>query len=158
MSILNLDLGTKTGWAVIRSCGEILWGTQSFQPGRYEGGGMRYLRFAQWLDEMYSISKIEAIHFEEVRRHIGTDAAHVYGGFLSHVSAWAEGKSIPYLGVPVQTIKKFATGKGNAKKEMVIQAVRDRGYTVHNDNEADAVALALYIKNKMVMNGNRAAA
>ncbi len=37
--------------------------------------------------------KIEAVYFEEVRRHLGTDASHCYGGFLAHLSSWCEGKS-----------------------------------------------------------------
>jgi Holliday junction resolvasome RuvABC endonuclease subunit len=79
-----------------------------------------------------------------VRRHAGTDAAHVYGGLLATLSAWAEQRSIPYAGVPVGTIKRYATGKGNAGKEAVICAMRQRGYTSADDNEADALALLLW--------------
>lgn len=79
-TVLALDLGTVTGWA-LQHGGLITSGTQSFKPGRYEGGGMRYLRFARWLNEvLVSVGGLEAVYFEEVRRHVGTDAAHVYGG------------------------------------------------------------------------------
>lgn len=146
MRTLALDLGTKTGWASIGSDGGILYGSALFQPGKFDGGGMRFLRFSRWIEDMHDACKMERIYFEAVRRHIGVDAAHVYGGFLSHLTAWAENKQIPYLGVPVQTIKKFITGKGNANKDEVIAAVKNRGFPVQNDNEADAVALALYVK------------
>ena len=58
---------------------------------------MRYLRFERWLDETRKIAGgIDAVYFEEVRRHIGTDAAHVFGGFLATLTAWCEAHSIPY--------------------------------------------------------------
>ncbi|MEO0035188.1 MAG: hypothetical protein RLZZ501_1211, partial [Pseudomonadota bacterium] len=79
--------------------------------------------------------------FEEVRRHLGTDAAHVYGGLMGVLTAWAEVRGVPYQGVTVQHIKKHATGKGNADKAAVIEAMRARGYTPADDNEADALAL-----------------
>ena len=50
-SILALDLGTVTGWALQQRDGTKTSGTQSFKPQRYEGGGMRYLRFKRWLNE-----------------------------------------------------------------------------------------------------------
>ena len=79
-----------------------------------------------------------------MRRHAGTAAAHVYGGFLAHLTAWCEAAAIPYQGVPVGTIKRFATGKGNAGKEAVIAAMRARGFAPADDNEADALALLLW--------------
>ena len=140
-TILALDLGTATGWA-LRHNGVITSGTQSFKPQRYEGGGMRYLRFARWLNEvLVSVGSIDALYFEEVRRHVGTDAAHVYGGLLAHLTAWCESQDIPYQGVPVGTIKKHATGKGNASKEQMLEAMRAKGYAPADDNEADALAL-----------------
>ena len=67
---------------------------------------MRYLRFAHALDDMKSVmGKIDVVYFEEVRRHLGTDAAHVYGGFLAMLSAWCEKHSIPYQGVPVVPLR-----------------------------------------------------
>src|SRR5690606_19315061 len=76
-----------------------------------------------------------------VRRHVGVDAAHAYGGFMAHLTAWCEHHQIPYRGVPVGTIKKHATGKGNAGKDAVIAAVRAWSFDPVDDNEADALAL-----------------
>lgn len=84
---------------------------------------------------------IDAVYFEEVRRHVGVDAAHAYGGFMAHLTAWCEHHQIPYQGVPVGTIKKHATGKGNASKDAMIAAARERGLDPQDDNEADALAL-----------------
>ncbi|MDK9720410.1 MAG: hypothetical protein OEL53_04415 [Rhodospirillales bacterium] len=142
---LALDLGTTTGWAMRLADGIIVSGTVAFKPGRYEGGGIRFLRFHSWLEEMLrQAPALSAVYFEEVRQHAGTDAAHIYGGFLAHLSAWCEQKRIPYQGVPVATIKRHVTGKGNADKKAVIDSVKSRGFNPADDNEADAIALLLW--------------
>jgi hypothetical protein len=144
--ILALDLGSITGWALYSAERTIVSGTMSFRPSRYEGGGMRYLRFRSWLNELARrAGQIETVHFEEVRRHAGTDAAHVYGGFLAHLSSWCEAEMIGYQGVPVGTIKRFIAGKGNADKQAVMSAVRARGFSPADDNEADALAILLWV-------------
>lgn len=143
--VLALDLGTTVGWALQTGDQRIVSGTQSFRPGRFEGGGMRYLRFTDWLGEIATRAHgIGRVVFEEVRRHAGNDAAHVYGGFLGTLTAWCEEHEIPYQGVPVGTIKRFATGKGNADKAGMIAAVKARGFRPADDNEADAIALLLW--------------
>ena len=141
-TILALDLGTTTGWALRSSDGAITSGSASFRPQRFEGGGMRFLRFKRWLAELKDMAGgIHSLHFEEVRRHASTDAAHAYGGFLATLTAWCEHHQIPYQGVPVGTIKKHATGKGNAGKDLVIAAITALGHAPADDNEADALAL-----------------
>jgi len=154
--ILALDLGTTTGWALRSANGPVAHGFVSFKSQRFEGGGMRYLRFGRWLADMLALSGqqsgsqtgsqtnltgIGAVYFEEVRRHLGVDAAHVYGGLLATLTAWCEHHQIPYQGVPVGTIKRHATGKGNAGKAEVIAAMKALGHPVTDDNEADALAL-----------------
>ncbi|HZT24120.1 MAG TPA: hypothetical protein VFA57_00335 [Pseudolabrys sp.] len=140
--ILALDLGSRTGWAIRNASGAIVSGTNEFRPGRFEGAGMAFLRFGRWLDDIAAnAGPVAAIVFEEVRAHAGTLAAQVYGGFLAHLTAWCELNAVPYLGVPVATIKRHATGKGNAPKEAVIAAVKDRGHAPRDDNEADALAI-----------------
>ncbi|WP_264953815.1 crossover junction endodeoxyribonuclease RuvC [Wolbachia endosymbiont (group A) of Endotricha flammealis] len=147
MSILTLDLGKQTGWAILTD-GVIQSGSKNFHGSRFSGGGMHFLNFRRWLNEMRErFSDIEAVYFEEVRRHLGTDAAHCYGGFLAHLTAWCEENNIPYQGVPVKTIKRFITGKGNASKSEVIEAVRGKGFFPQDDNEADALALMFYVNN-----------
>mgnify|MGYP001101971081 CR=1 FL=1 len=151
MTLLALDLGTRLGWAVsFGKDGEgkpdVLHGTVEIKNGRYEGGGMRWLRFRKWLDGMAdNHGALEAVYFEEVRRHVGTDAAHLYGGFLAELTAWCEKRGIPYQGIPVGTIKKAATGKGNANKDQMIAAMQAKGFSPETDNDADALALLLCV-------------
>jgi len=88
--------------------------------------------------------RIAAVYFEEVRRHLSTDAAHVHGGLLATLTAWCEQRASAYHGVPVGTIKRHITGRGNADKAAVIEAVCARGYSPADDNEADAIAILLW--------------
>lgn len=149
-NILCLDLGTKTGWSMSSSTEsglEFEWGIQDFSTRRCDGAGMRYLKFRDWLHHMYDkFEPIHEIYFEEVSFSGWRNSASTYGGFLSTLTIWCENHQIPYQGVPVSTIKKYITGKGNADKKMVIEAVRNKGYNVQDDNEADAMALSLYTR------------
>ena len=145
MNALALDLGTRTGWAHADGNGMITSGVTEFRCDRWQGGGMRFLRFRAWLDEIHLLTGgLDHLFYEQVRRHAGTDASHLYGGWLAILSTWCEQRSIPYQGVPVGTLKRFATGKGNAGKEAVLAAMRARGFTPADDNEADALALLLW--------------
>lgn len=140
MSLLSLDLGTTTGYKVgTRKVAAS--GTWSLKPTRWEGGGMRFVKFRQALSELHEAFKITRVVYEEVHRHRGTDAAHVYGGLLAMLTAWCEENQIPYEGVGVGQIKKFWTGKGNADKAAMIAEAERRGFAPADDNEADAIAL-----------------
>jgi hypothetical protein len=136
-TILAVDLGTVTGWAIRNEFG-ITSGSANFKQDRFCGGGMRYLHFQRWLSQL---PKVDIVFFEEVRRHLGVDAAHAYGGFLSHLTSWCEIHQIPYQGIPVGTIKRFIAGKGNASKLEVIEVIKALGYRPIDDNEADALSL-----------------
>ena len=145
-AVLCLDLGTMTGFAIRFAGGAVMSGTREFRPRRFDGGGMRYLRFRGWLGEvLHSCRRLGAVFYEEVRAHAGTDAAHVHGGFLATLTAWCEEHGAAYEGVPVGTIKRHVTGKGNAPKAEVIKAVRALGYAPEDDNEADALALLRWV-------------
>ena len=153
MTILALDLGTQTGWALTSRDGSITSGSQSFKPQRFEGGGMRFLRFKRWLTDIKQCNDgIDQVVFEEVRRHVGVDAAHAYGGFMGQLTAWCEHHQIPYQGIPVGTIKKHATCKGNASKDEMVASVRARGHAPTDDNAAHAIAL-LYLAREMATEG-----
>ena len=142
-AIFTLDLGSKTGWALRRADGIIISGTMEFRPTRFEGGGMRFVRFDAWLDGIKLNANPSLVYFEEVRGHGrgGTDAQHIYGGFLGGLTKWCELNKIPYQGVPVGTIKKHATGNGNSGKPAMIAAMVAKGHKPVDDNEADALAI-----------------
>lgn len=147
MIILNLDLGTKMGFALSKNNKIVSSGTKNFQPTRFQSSDYRFILFRNFL-KSYDLVGLNQVFFEEVRKHIGVDAAHCYGGFKAVLTTYCQENNIPYSGVPVGTIKKSVCGNGSAKKDMVISAVRSLGYNPVDDNEADAIALALHsIKN-----------
>ena len=90
-AVLALDLGQKTGCAVRNTDGAVASGTVEFKPGRFEGGGMVYLRFRACLQEVdETAGGIGAVYFEEVHSHRGVAAARAYGGF--HAPAQPRGR------------------------------------------------------------------
>lgn len=45
MRILGIDPGTSCGWAILDDGGRVASGVWDLSPKRFEGGGMRYIRF-----------------------------------------------------------------------------------------------------------------
>ena len=104
---------------------------------------MVFLRFRAWLQEVdETAGGIGAVYFEEVRSHRGVAAAHAYGGFLAHLTAWAESNKIPYRGGAGRHHQAARDRERQCK-----QGGRDRarsralGFDPADDNEADALAL-----------------
>lgn len=151
MNILALDLGQNCGWAM-HTDGKIKSGVWDLKPSKFDSHGQRYLTFKRHLEVEIVIGGVEKIFFESVRRHIGTDAAHAYGGYMSHVQSVCLENDIPYEGVPVQTIKRHATGKGNGDKKQMVDAAIKRFKTIHiiDDNHADALHLLDYCLRNLV--------
>lgn len=143
MNILALDLGAQMGWAVARRDGSIHSGSESFAPKKHGGHGFRFLAFVQFLAQTkIDHGDIHAIYYEDVKRHAGTLAAHAFGGFLAMLQAWcARNGGIPMYGLGVGTIKKNWTGNGSAKKGLMIESARQRGFSPIDDNHADALAI-----------------
>ena len=145
-TILALDLGTNCGWAVWLN-GMVMFNTWHLKGPRYEADGMRYVRFTAHLEELRERAPMHRIVFEEVMNHKGTFAAHCYGGFLATMMAFAHAHSIPYRGVGVGTIKKHATGKGNATKDEMMEACANKLNIIPgDDNQADALWLLDYAR------------
>lgn len=140
MAILALDLATQTGWAY-ESCGLVTSGSEGFKLKKTDGPGIRFLKFRSWLRDQFEIVKPEKVVYEEVMRWSSGAAAKCYCGLLAILQTECESRGISYKGVHVGTIKKAATGKGNATKEQMIQAAKNAGYAPKDDNEADALHL-----------------
>jgi crossover junction endodeoxyribonuclease RuvC len=145
--ILGIDPGTHCGWAIIDSDGAFLTsGEWNLTGSRFDGAGMRYIRLHKHLADILDSLKVDLVAYEEVRRHIGTDAAHVYGAIVGLIQRECEARNIPYTGIPVGTVKKHATGKGSGKKEAMLGAARarwpDRTWSTKDNNEIDARFIA----------------
>lgn len=82
---------------------------------------------------------LEGYSFGQAR---GTSHMHAQGelGGVVRLALFEAGYRL--VDVPPATLKKFATGKGNAKKEEVLAAaIRRLGYPGSNHNESDALWL-----------------
>lgn len=142
--LLALDLGTKTGWALLRADGRVESGQQLFALKEGEGQGARYVKFRRWLVDMKKAHPdITELVYEQVMGHgaFQVISAHVFGGLLATLQAFGEHHGIPYRGIGVSTIKKQFAGHGKASKTDVIRQCEVMGYRPASDNEADAIAL-----------------
>ena len=146
MNILCLDLGQDCGWALHYN-GQIYSGVWKLKPSKFDSAGVKYLKFKRNIESEILCGDIKKIYYEAVRRHIGTDAAHAYGGYMAVLQAVCLENDIAYEGVPVQTIKKHATGKGNADKKSMIEGAIKKFKTINiiNDDHADALWLLDYV-------------
>ena len=148
MNILAIDPGTHCGYALMDTMTKTILasGVWELSIGRHEGGGMRFVRLRRYIADIIQ-SSADVVFYEEVKRHMGTDAAHIYGGIIAVITSECEGHAppIPYKGIPVGTIKRVATGKGNADKEKMMDAAAARWpeHKCKDDNEADARWLAV---------------
>lgn len=84
--------------------------------------------------------RVIAIEGYSMGSKFGREMAGELGGVL-RVALWEAGYS--YCNVAPGTLKKFVTGKGVAKKDVMMREVfRTWGYTAIDDNDNDAFALA----------------
>lgn len=142
---IGIDPGTHCGWAVLNEARNVVAsGVWDLRPRRHEGGGMRFVRARKHLDELLSTFPSAIVGYEEVRRHMGVDASHVYGGIVACIGQACEAQAVPYTGIPVGTVKKRATGKGNADKEAMIESAANQfRIAIEDDNHADALWIAV---------------
>ena len=146
-TIISLDPATHCGFAV-ESNGEIAAsGTWNLKPKGDTRPGQRGLRLWENLHRIWVDHEPTFCFFELVERHPGGNgrtniyAAQVYGGLKMAIETWCEMHKITYFGVPVGTVKQYATGKGNAKKSGMILCAQHRWPTLNilDDNQADAL-------------------
>ena len=138
MNILALDLGSNCGFAVKRG-GFIESGVVNFTPKARESKGMRFVRFSVWLEEILDAQKPSLVVYEMAHNR-GGSATEVLNGMVAFVQAECEKREIDYTSVHSGTLKKFAIGKGNASKELMVSEARKRlKKDLEDDNEADAL-------------------
>ena len=123
--LINLELDTELGVDFITRAAMENNGDAQHDLGRMCKRG----------DHMAQNREAAALWFQKAAENECSNA------YLAHVTAWCEHHQIPYEAVPVGTIKRHATGKGNASKAAMIDAMHARGFDPADDNEADALAL-----------------
>jgi Holliday junction resolvasome RuvABC endonuclease subunit len=153
ITILALDMATKTGWAVSDPEGATS-GVQVFDVRRGESPGMRWLRFDAWLEQVHILATARhpmGVLVYELAHHRGGASTAVGVGFATKAQEFAARHNIELMPVHTATLKKFATGSGKADKDAMIAAARARGWTPQDDNEADALWLLEYAKRELAI-------
>jgi crossover junction endodeoxyribonuclease RuvC len=154
VNILALDLATKTGWC-LQEDGRVESGVQLFDVKRGESPGMRYVRFRRWLEEVGA--RAEIIVYEQTVSSPGRIAVEIADGFATRIQEYCAVRGIEHAAVYPATLKKFVTGKGNAKKPAMQEHARAHGWleamTTGDDNEIDARCLLHYALAEIVPAG-----
>jgi Holliday junction resolvasome RuvABC endonuclease subunit len=136
MKILALDPATSCGWA--HSDG--FSGTWDLSVRRDESGGMRLIRLTSKLDEVDDTIGVDLVAFEAARH----GAPNMQGALVVHaelqatIKLWCEKRGVDYRGYSPTEIKKFATGKGNAGKDLMLIAA-EKSWPLKNFGTGDEV-------------------
>lgn len=94
---------------------------------------------ARVIDEHHPVDLVVVEDLPKNVRFGGVDLGMIHGVFRY---LWDDIAGPPLAWIPPATLKKYATGKGAAKKdEMLAAAIRRLGYGGHHHDEADAMWL-----------------
>jgi len=143
MRIMGVDTSTKTGYAVLDHDGEVLKvGAIKYppMPDRFA----RFYRYGEKLLNLVQHYNVDLVMIEgySYAGKFNNYVQYELGSVLRMV-LWEEGVSC--VEVPPTSLKKFVTGKGNAKKDLMLLGVYKRWeFDTEDDNEADAYALAQF--------------
>lgn len=133
--ILALDIATVTGWRTATASG-----TWNLKPNRGESEGMRVVRFKAKVKELILLEGITVCSYERpAGLHKGSIM--VASEMIGVLKDLCIGLNVELACYSASEIKKFATGKGNAGKDMMVQSAKDKGFSPRDDNEADAIHL-----------------
>ncbi|MDF3076155.1 MAG: crossover junction endodeoxyribonuclease RuvC [Sphingobacteriaceae bacterium] len=136
MKILSIDQASNCGW-----CTQNAYGCWDFTTRKDESSGMKMLRFRAKLAEVCKLEDISVIVYERVAGFHKNSIIHA-SKMVAIIETFCEEQGINYRAYSAAEIKKYATGKGNANKDKMIEAAGLKyGYTGSNDNEADAIHL-----------------
>lgn len=146
MRILAIDPATKCGWAIGDERGVQAGGVFDVSIRRDESAGMRLIRLRSKLNALAESGPIDLLVYEAAR-NAGPrmQGALVCQAMLQGViQLWAEDNKIEFKGLSPSEVKKHATGKGNAKKQQMIDAAKAKFGHVEDDNHADALWILDY--------------
>ena len=140
MRVLGIDLGGKvSGWGAVSGGQRIASGAWTFGPWR-AGVVLPSLIVAKAVE-----LRCDRLAFEAVPFHQSAAAAHEHGELRGCVYTAAALLGLPApIEVITSVLKKVATGRGNAKKPMVVEAARERwGVIARLEDEAEGLWCAV---------------
>ena len=156
MQILALDLATKTGWATRLSTPPL--GTWTLAtPKEIKTWGVSRLtrrrdpRVARLAERVSNFcGKVNAIIIEDVQFASSTFQVQLWSSLRAAVWLACRDCDIVFEAVPVTSLKKFATGAGNADKQMMMRAAQKEFPNLKfDDNAADAYHLLCWAEKNL---------
>lgn len=150
---VGIDPATKCGYAVLDAKGNALMGgTWQLERRSGDGAGMLYVRFQRLFRELVRSldddNDLIVCYEQQANRFAGS--AHVGLGIISHIQRICEEQNVPYTGVAFSTVKKHATGNGQANKAAMVEAAKARWGLVEDDNHADSLWIADTVREGLV--------
>jgi Holliday junction resolvasome RuvABC endonuclease subunit len=146
--IMTFDLASRTGYAA-GLAGEVPTFSHHQFPSTGDNFGRHQANAREWLHRIISIEKPELVGYEQPSLFGNTTPATVIK-LCSYASTIEEVCLKEHLGVRIKMVnpsqlKKFWTGKGNAKKPEMVARAKAFGFAVAVDDEADALAMWFFM-------------
>lgn len=151
--MLALDLGMHTGWSLWPRGQRLASGVWHLGSDRTR---TRWQEFELRLMSFVQAQRVRRIAYEHVRRHAGTTAAHVFGGWLAvlqNVAMRTAATLTPlrpqdlHAAAAVALAKKSEIADREQRREenkrRMVAAAQARGWDVADDNEAEACFVGL---------------
>ncbi len=152
-NILAIDPGTNFGWALKRGKArtKITSGTKRLRDDNLGSRANDIRQFISSLDwDLRDEGYINVVIYEQSNRQPSMRADHVYGAIAGAIEAECEYHDIEVHTAHVKKVKKWATGSGNADKQMMVDAAKERGWKIKSHDEADALWILDYAINKLL--------
>lgn len=143
MRVMGVDTSTKTGYVILDDKGDVAKvGVISYPPHTN-----RFARFAGYTRDVYDLVDAYGVDLVIIE-------GYAFAGKFNNSLQYELGacirmklyqEEVPFVEVPPTSLKKFVTGKGNAKKNLMLLSVYKRwDFDTEDDNEADAYGLAQF--------------
>lgn len=135
--ILAIDPGTQLGYCLKEDSGSINFACKYMND--------RVKKFRNWLRDTVERQGVEMIVYEKPTQGFFT-ATRIHSHFEAIILLVCADYGLGYLELSAGEIKKWATGKGNAKKpRMIASCVEKLGITPEDDNHCDAIWIYDYV-------------
>ena len=139
MSILALDIATRTGWALSSGRSGVL----DLSKYKHDYGDMGY-QLAKWFWQMIREHAVTIVVVERPFYRGAAKSVYMLNGLAFVVQMAAAMKVVERREYTVFDVRLRLLGKKKATKAEVIKWAEDQGFEPEDDNEADALALLTY--------------
>lgn len=156
--LIGTDPGANFGWAAISEDGDYIdGGTNAIKLRSKDPKAKKWLGFDQWFSALLDAHKPDAVAVEDVRRHVGTLAAHAYGYYRYTIEARCLERGIQCIALGVGEWKKIAAGLGSSKKSTVADVLHERYQSVMFETLDHSDSLGIAVAGLHVLNNPEAA-